>query len=354
MKIAFTADNHLTTLEKHPERFQALADIYRQCAEQQVQLLIIAGDLFDQSLANYSDFENIYQKSRQDDLKTIVIPGNHDHNLQGEALAGEGLSVYTEPTLRPLNDSRQILFLPYRDNQTMGEGIAPYAEDLTNQRWILVSHGDWSAGQKSPDPYERGVYMPLTVPDIQHYQPELVFLGHIHLPQDNGKVYYPGSPCPLDITETGMRRFIILDTQKGVVTSHTVGSPLIFFDESFLIIPGENELERLRLDILSRIESWDLPGKWIDRVQVRVQIYGSSASSRDDIKSLVESCFSPYRFYQDQPPNLENLVFSLDEDKAEIAMQIQQWVDALDWEEGETRPDKSQILYEALKTIYQT
>lgn len=353
MKIAITADNHLTTLTKDPQRFQALADIFRQCGEQGVQLLIIAGDLFDQTMANYTDFEKIYQDSRPDDLTTIIIPGNHDHQLQVEALAGDGLFVYSEPTLRPLNDSRQILFLPYREGQTMGEAIAPFADQLSSRRWILIGHGDWSAGQKPPDPYERGVYMPLTHPDLKAYQPELVFLGHIHLPQDDGVVYYPGSPCPLNISETGTRRYITLDTAKGKVEFHRVNSPLVYFDESFLVIPGENEISTLEAAIQTRIESWDLPPGWEDRVQVRVRMIGSSSTGRAEIKSLVESCFEPYSLYQDQPPDLDQLVFSRDEDKAEIASQIQDWVNQLEWEEGPDQPDKSQILQEAFRMIYQ-
>jgi len=33
--------------------------------------------------------------------------------------------------------------------------------------------------------------MPLTRMDLKSYQPELVFLGHIHLPQDGKEVSYP-------------------------------------------------------------------------------------------------------------------------------------------------------------------
>lgn len=353
LKIAITADNHLVTQSKTPERFQALADIYRQCGEEGVQLLIIAGDLFEQTMANYPEFEKVYQTSRPIDLKTVIIPGNHDHQLQGEALAGEGLVVYSEPTLRPLNDSRKILFLPYKDQQTMGEAIAPFAEELSSQRWILIGHGDWSAGQKIPDPYERGIYMPLTRPDLKSYQPEMVFLGHIHLAQQDGLVYYPGSPFPLHIGETGIRKFIILDTAKGEVEYLPVNTSLIYFDESFLVIPGEDELSSLEKDIQERITGWQLPEGWADRVQVRVRISGSSSTGRTEIQSLVESSFAPYRFYQDQPPDLDQLVFSRDQDKAEIATQIRDWVDALDWEQDPNKPDKAQILQEALRVIYQ-
>ena len=49
MKIAFTADCHLTTQAKNPERFQALSNIFKQCKDNDIQLLVIAGDLFDKA-----------------------------------------------------------------------------------------------------------------------------------------------------------------------------------------------------------------------------------------------------------------------------------------------------------------
>ena len=353
MKIAITADNHLTTLAKNPERFQALGNIYQQCGEQGIQLLIIAGDLFDQSLANYADFEELYQQSRPKDLTTIIIPGNHDETLCQGALAGDGVMVVSEPELKPLNDSRLILFLPFQDHHSMGEGIAPFAESLKGKRWILIGHGDWFGGHKAPDPYESGVYMPLTQPDLKRYQPELAFLGHIHLPQNDGKVYYPGSPCPLNITETGLRRFLILDTKQGEVSSHLVSSPLVNFDEQFLVIPGPNELPSLKSAFQNRIDGWELPPGWEDRVQVRVRIIGSSATSREEIRSAAAEIFAHFRFYQDQPPAMDDLVFSLDEDRAEITAQLQDWVDNLAWEPNPHQPDKTQILQEAIKIIYQ-
>ena len=353
MRIAFTSDNHLTTLEKNPERYQSLADIFQQCKSLDVQLLIISGDLFDQSLVNYSDFEKVYSQSRPKELRTIIIPGNHDLNLKQGALAGEGLIVYSEPILHELHNSRQILFLPYRNRQSMGEEIAPFADRLTDLRWILVSHGDWSAGQRAPDPYETGFYMPLTGPDLTRYQPELVFLGHVHLPQNDGKVYYSGSPCPLNISETGLRRFLILDTQTGEVSSHPVNSPLIYFDESFLMLPGENELDNLISDIEKRIENWNLPKGWENQVRVRIKIYGSSSISRSDVSDTVRAKFAPYNFYEDHPPSLDNLVHSQDEDKAEIARRIRKWVHDLNWDESPGKPTKTQIIHKALMMIYQ-
>ena len=170
MKIAFTADNHLTTRSKNPERFQALENIFKQCEENGVQLLVIAGDLFDQDLPNYAEFEELYHSSRTGDLTTVIIPGNHDQWLSQGALLGEGLIVYSEPTIAAPYRFEEDPIFTFQENKTMGELIAPFADELQEERWILVSHGDWTAGINTPDPYEKGLYLPLTRTDLDVIQ----------------------------------------------------------------------------------------------------------------------------------------------------------------------------------------
>lgn len=352
MKIAFTADCHLTTQSKNPDRFQALANIFKQCDENDVQLLVIAGDLFDQDLPNYAEFEDIYHSSRTEDLTSVIIPGNHDQRLSQGALLGESLLVYSEPTLQPLDDSRKILFLPYQDNKTMGELIAPFADELQDQRWILVSHGDWTAGRNTPDPYEKGLYLPLTHTDLETYQPELVFLGHIHLAQQDQNLYYPGSPCPLDISETGLRRFLILDTDRGEVTSHLVDSPLIFFAEQFIMLPSENGLDLLLKEIGHRIETWNLPEGWENKVRFQVDVTGSSGLDRQNILKGIKKAFSGFSYYKDEEPHLAELIYNIDPDRIEISNQVKIWIDDLDWKADPNSPSKMQILDQALKIIH--
>lgn len=352
MKIAFTADNHLTTRSKNPERFQALGNIFKQCEENDIKLLVIAGDLFDKDLPNFAEFEELYLSSRTADLATVIIPGNHDQRLSQTALLGDGLLVYSEPALQPLNDSRKILFLPFRDNKTMGELIAQFSDELQNQRWILVSHGDWTAGRNTPDPYEKGLYMPLTRNDLQTYQPELVFLGHIHLAQEDQNLYYPGSPCPLNISETGLRRFLVLDTDRGEVTSHLVDSPLLYFDERFVMLPTENGLDLLLKEIGNRIKNWNLPKGWEKKVQLRVEISGSSGFDRQEILNSVKNAFAGFSYYQDKEPQLSELIFDIDPDRTEISNQVKTWIDDLDWKVVPGLPTKMQILDQALKIIH--
>lgn len=352
MKIAFTADVHLTTRSKNPERFLALENIIEQCYENDVQLLVIAGDLFDKDLPNFSEFEELYRENRKDDLATVIIPGNHDQRLSQGALLGEGLLVYTEPTLQPLNDSRIIFFLPYQDNKTMGELIAQFAEDLKDQRWVLVSHGDWISGRNTPDPYEKGMYLPLTRADLDRYKPELIFLGHIHLAQQDQNLYYPGSPCPLNISETGLRHFLILDTDQGEITAHLVDSPLLYFDEHFVMLPSENGLELLLRDINQRIKSWTIPQGWENKARIRAEISGSSSAGRQEILNSINKIFSGFSYYRDEEPDLSELIYSTDPDRIEISNLFKAWLDNLEWETSPGLPTKTQILDQALKIIH--
>lgn len=351
MKIAVTADLHLTTQARNPERFQSLANILNQCGKSQVQLLIIAGDLFDQSMPNYAEFEALYKKHRPPGLTTAIIPGNHDQDLNQKNISADGLIVYNEPKLLPINRNWKILFVPYQKGQTMESAIAPLAAELADQRWILIGHGDWSPGIRTPDTYEPGVYMPLTRSDLALYKPELVFMGHIHLPFDGQKVRYPGSPCPLNVTETGLRRFLLLDLKQGKISSKVVDSPLLFFIERFVMLSRENELELLENQMKDRIESWGLPDGWEKRVQIQVEIAGFAAD-REAVKNLVKEISSPFNLSEKGEPDLKKLYHRPDPDREQIALEIQDWIEELEWTESASAPTKTEILEEALKVIY--
>jgi len=350
VKVAVTADVHLTSHDAHPERFQVMESILHLCREINVDMLVIAGDLFDQSGSNYTVFESLYKDHRHPALQTHVIPGNHDLNLEDAAFALEGFTVYTKPHLLR-KESLSLLFLPYRQQATMGEDIAPFADELQPRRWVLVGHGDWSGGTKYPDPYEPGIYMPLTRGDLEAYQPGTVFLGHIHLPHRAGRVYYPGSPCPLNITETGLRRMLVYDTGKGQVNSHLIDSPLIYFQENFLVHPVEDEISILKKDMESRIQGWGLPQGWEDRVQVRIKVDGYT-HNRQAVKDAVLKTFSSFQFYDREGPDLTDLNHGTDPDRARIASQVKSWVEDLSWPDGPEEPSKERIFVEALKAIY--
>jgi DNA repair exonuclease SbcCD nuclease subunit len=352
LRIAITADLHLTTQQDHPERFATLQNILQQCGELDIDRLIIAGDLFDQSQQNYAEFEQAYSDSRPDNLAVTVIPGNHDPQLVQGALAVEGLEVISETTVVPAGENFDLLFVPYKNGTSMGEHIPPFQTQLRAGQWALISHGDFESGLRAPDPNEPGVYMPLTRSDLEAHHPALAILGHIHAPSDGPPVYYTGSPCPLDINETGLRRFLILDSESLEVTSQQVDSPRIFFNETIVMLPVEDESAYLRSELEQRIQNWSLPEGWEDRVRQRLTIVGYVAD-RSAVEAVAREALANFAFYDDGP-DLSELNHAVDTDRIHIAQQVQEWIEELDWPEGDGEPAKEDIALEALRVIWES
>jgi len=351
LKIAITADLHLTTAAKNPERYHALGDILRQLKELHVKTLIIAGDLFDASAQNYAEFDALCQQDASRDVSIYVIPGNHDVGLTQRAIAATNVEIISTPTIKQF-ESRPFLFVPYTKQRTMGEAIAPLAPQLVGKEWTLVGHGDYFAGLQAPNPLEPGVYVPLTRVDVERYQPAKVFLGHVHKATNDSPVYYPGSPAPMDITETGRRRFLIVETADLSVQERPVETDIIYFQESFVVLPLHNEFEVLRRQIADRIDAWGISGVDRDKVRVRVKLAGFT-TDKNALLRTVEECFRGVKFYRDTPPDLAAVAVSDDINRAEIAERAAAWIAGLDWQHEDHPPDEEAVLLQALTTIYQ-
>jgi hypothetical protein len=156
----------------------------------------------------------------------------------------------------------------------------------------------------------------------------------------------------LNISETGLRSFITLDTVRGEINTPLVKSPLLYFDESFVMVPAENDLEILIREIEDRIKRWQLPEGWENQVKVRVKINGSARSDRQRILQTIIKQFESFTFYEGNGPDLRGLINSQDPERAAIARQIRAWITKMDWEENRDTPPKSLILEQALKIIY--
>lgn len=180
MKIALTADIHLISQIKTPERFSALQSILNDMKQEQIDNLIIAGDLFNEDQSNVSEIETLLKDYPK--FSIHIIPGNHDENLRNSHFTGEQFHIYEEPVVIKLGNI-DFGFIPYQKNKTMGKNISQIQKEIDGKDWILISHGDFYSVRKEQNPIEPGEYMPLTRKDLSRFKPKLTFLGHIHKPQ---------------------------------------------------------------------------------------------------------------------------------------------------------------------------
>lgn len=352
MKIAVTADLHLTSRYEHPERYHALENILDQMIRDQIDTLIIAGDLFDESSRNYAEFDNFCKEPKYKGLNFYLIPGNHDSRISNAFITAESVEIITEPKIIAFNSTGlKFLLLPYRKDKTMGEDIASIASELPPNEWVLIGHGDWSEGMRESNPFEPGVYMPLTRIDIEKYKPANIVLGHIHKPLDRDRVHYVGSPCGLDITETGRRRFLIIDTNTGFIKSQIVESDFIFYNESLIILPLKDEKDYLKEQIEAKIKAWALRESEKPKVRIRVKVSGYTANKRELLKTINES-FHEFTYYKNGEPDISEVYVSDDVERAEIAHRVSTWIDKLELLPELEHPAKDQILLQALHVIY--
>ncbi len=348
MKIAITADVHLRTRESHPERYNALENILVQIESEHINTLFIAGDLFDKDFHNYSDFETLCKKHPS--IQIYILPGNHDPDISEKKIAGENIHIYTEPAVKAFNDS-VFLFIPYKEKTKMGENIAEYESDLKGKKWVLVSHGDYYGGLKELNPLEPGTYMPFSRMDKERFSPEVVLLGHIHKACQQENVYYAGSPCGMDINETGKRRFLIYDTDGSDITPMIVATDFFYFNETFVNVPMENEIALLRREIDKRIQSWEIEPSDHSKIRVRVDVRGY-AMDRSAILAVVKETFDDFTYYNGEGPCIDRLSTSSDRQLNAIAGRAIELINELDWDFGGGEPAVEQVIESALSAIY--
>src|SRR4030042_2410948 len=351
MKIAITADLHLKSKEKSPERWNALSDIVDKMISEDIKTLIIAGDLFNQESQNYSDFDQFCKNKKiiDNQVKFYIIPGNHDPSIKQQHFTSTNINIFNKPEIIELGEPPTVfLFIPYQPARSMGEVIAEYKESLPSKSWTLIGHGDYVAGLRDSNPYEPGIYMPLARNDVQYYNPAGVILGHIHKKINLGKVYYPGSPCGLDINETGKRGFLILNTGTLEVIEKAVDTDYIFFNETLISLPTAREFEYMEREIKEMIRKWHICKDEAQKVRLRLKIKGYS-SDKNKLLEVTKKKLKDFTFYNHEEPDLTEVAIFNDPERIAIVEKLRDEVEKLKWDNEITSTED--ILEKALHII---
>ena len=351
MKIAITADVHLVSQKKNPERYRALTNILDQIVTQKIDTLVIAGDLFDASCKDPGVLEEAVKKPKYENIRIFIIPGNHDPVLSKGAFTLSNIEYITKPSLVELFKDIPFLFLPYEPNTSIGETLATCQFQLKQNAWVLIAHGDNLASTRLRNNYEDGFYMPLSGRDLQIYQPQKVFLGHIHAPYDSSIVHYPGSPCGLDISETGIRSFLTYDSAKGKVERIFIETDVIYIQESITVLPTDDEEEYVTKMLVDKIACWNLNSEQKRKVRVRINLQGYS-TNRERILKVIEDLLTRNELKADEKPDLSKVKLSNDVMRADIAAEVQKRIVELNLPESQDEPTNDEYILAAMSQIY--
>ena len=190
----------------------ALSRLISHCNEEEIDLLLIAGDLFHRppTVSELREADALFL--RLNHTKVVLIAGNHDHLRPGCAYADFAFS----PNVFFI-DSAELAEVSFPQWNLVVHGFSYHSELLPEarldglrapedgKRHILLAHG----GDAS--------HVPFRLNDLQKQGWDYVALGHLHKPglTRDSRIAMPGSPEPLDHTETGRHGYF-----QGKLTAH--------------------------------------------------------------------------------------------------------------------------------------
>lgn len=258
MRILHTSDWHigkrLMGRDRLDEQAAVLDEIVRICETEKVELVLVAGDIFDTYLPSAEAEDLFFSKIRAvagEDRAVLIISGNHDDGVRLSASAplSEELGIYivgnarkplpcsSSRRVRPVssgmgwavfsNDRDEKVFvntLPYPNEARFKEEKSdlPFAERM--KKWIaegeagntqhlpsvFLSHIFVAGGVTSESEREIDLGGARAVPLDALPPSDYIALGHLHKRQHMGRgnCYYSGSPLRYSFDEA--------DGEKGV------------------------------------------------------------------------------------------------------------------------------------------
>ena len=254
MKIIHTADLHLnsalttrfnTTISKkiRDNVFLSLEKLTNFAKENQVEVVVIAGDLFDNDKVSFIEqekFKNLIANYK--DIKFIFVFGNHDQIKTNQTLNYGDNFITLAPT--------QTITIK---NVTFSgiDFTTPLPENFYN---IVVAHGDITKD------------IPLT--KLRNKNIDYLALGHIHQNQlekldERGVYSYCGSLASRGFDECGQKGFYLIDTHSTTYVFKPINNitfncikidvteftDIDFYAKLTTILPPQNTLLALKVTL---------------------------------------------------------------------------------------------------------
>jgi len=234
MKLLCTADIHIGRTSSHlinraPDTrsittVQMWRDIVQCAIDNQVNMLLIAGDIVDRDNRYFEAFgplEEGFRRLAENQIVTVAVAGNHDVDVfprLNRAIDHEYLhllghnGVWERYTCGDKDDP--LLYIDgwsFPSQHVLDSPLSSY--DLppsTDVPVLCLLHGDLDQSSSQ--------YAPITKSAMTNYQIDCWLLGHIHSPSlgrlANGSYYlYPGSPLAMDPGERGQHGPWLIELQ---------------------------------------------------------------------------------------------------------------------------------------------
>ena len=224
MKILHTADLHLDSPfagldisraeRRRREMRETFSRMMRFAGEAEVDMVVIAGDLFDSAFVTRETVSLICREFASLSCPVVIAPGNHDPYTAGSVWEktpfSENVHVFKSGELEKISfdslscDVYGYAFTSAYETECRVAGSVEDSEKIN----ILVAHADVSS------PISR--YAPLPAAVIRSFGADFAALGHVHNPEATeallkGCGAYCGCPEGRDFGECGEKGALVVE-----------------------------------------------------------------------------------------------------------------------------------------------
>jgi DNA repair exonuclease SbcCD nuclease subunit len=230
MKILHFADLHLdasfgtsgmtpgVAIRRREELRGALRRILRLAAEHSVDMVTIAGDLYEQDRCTL-DTGNFLrdQFERIAPVPVIIAPGNHDpwvpYSLYRQITWPPNVFVFEESELYPYSMGNITVWGAAHCSPSCRENLIRGVKVPSTGTHLLLLH----ASDTASVPAAKSACCPLTAKDVADSGFGLALLGHYHGARlaltERPALCYPGSPEPLGFDEVGQHYVLLVEVE---------------------------------------------------------------------------------------------------------------------------------------------
>jgi DNA repair exonuclease SbcCD nuclease subunit len=222
MRYLFVGDPH-ATVDALPE-CRRLIDLIKSTAVQyEVDVVCLLGDLYHTHASMRVEVMEFWREAFDKIGSWVyVLKGNHDMPNDGSKATSlnahrgaPNVKLFTEPELVEHDDGANILFCPYIADKQQ------FLDEVTGKNVpFLICHQSFLGFRyENGTPIEDGV-------DFNSLRFSKIISGHIHSPQEIGKVWYPGAPRWRIASDANTERHIwVVDLHLDGTMTKVVGVP---------------------------------------------------------------------------------------------------------------------------------
>ena len=247
------------------QRLKALRSLVDLANERECDLLVIAGDLFDNPRVTKGVVRKAAEALNRFEGVVAVLPGNHDYTQTDDPLwpsfvdaLGEGHHLLRQEEPCDLTDQGLPLVLfpgvcTSRHSRENAIGwIAPALDGLSlddGTRRVGVAHG--SLEGLSPD--FDGDYFPMTPAELNAIGMDLWLLGHTHVRHpdrdrfEEERILFSATPEPdgFDCRHGG-HAWIVEISETGATSGESVSTGTFQFHKVEKVVTSETDIKKLR------------------------------------------------------------------------------------------------------------